>query len=137
MKNSNYTSLVYFKDSKVVNASNDGMELLGNFLLTQVGTDKASFFTRWLSEKVNDAITSGHYFVEKMGDQVRIDHLQNNNMSSFESSKANVTAIIKQWNLWCRSDGVSACSFGGKDVSISRSLDGDSFDFYVDKSKVN
>lgn len=134
MKNlNNNTSSVYFKNSKVSHASNDGMELLGHFLLSQVGADRAGFFEKWLQEKVDDAINSGPYFIEKVGDEVYLDHLENDSVVPFQTSKENMREIIKHWHGWCSSDSISACGVGGADVSISRSPNGESFEFHMHK----
>lgn len=122
-------SAVYFHDSRVAHASNDGMEVLGHFLLSQVGADRSSFFTKWLQEKVDDTLTCGSYFVEKIGDDVYIDHLENDWVVPFQTTKKNMLEIIKHWHGWCASTTSSACGIGGYDVSISRSVNGDSFEF--------
>jgi hypothetical protein len=123
------SSNVYFKDSRVIRATNDGMQLLGQFLLSQVGIDKADFYEKWLQEKVDDAINAGPYFIEKVGNDFYLDHLENDNVAPFQTTKENMREIIKHWHGWCSSDSVSACSIGGDDVSISRSPDGHNFEF--------
>ena len=86
-KTLNNASAVYFKDSRVVHASNDGMELLGHFLLSQVGADRVHFFEKWLKERPDDNINSGPYFLEKVGDKVYLDHMENERESAIQQVK--------------------------------------------------
>jgi len=124
------SSSIYFKDGRVIHANNDGMELLGHFLLSQVGANRTHFFTKWLIDSEDEAITSGPYFIEKMGDQVSIDHLQNERAMPFITSRKNLMDILKHWYGFCKSDQHSVCKVGGYDVTLSRSVDGDGFVFH-------
>lgn len=123
MKNVNGQSLIYFKDGRIYQATNDGMELLGHFLLSQVGSDRTSFFSKWLQENSDDSLTSGPYMVEKIGENVFIDHLENDRVVPFETNKKRLLEIIKQWGALCGSEAHSACKVGGHDVSLVRSVD--------------
>jgi hypothetical protein len=124
-------SSVYFKDSRVTHASNDGMELLGHFLLSQVGADRSTFFINWLRERPDDAITSGSYFIEKVRDNVILEHLENERIIAFETTREKMMDILHHWHGVCANDTLSACGIGGIDVSISRTLGGLGEDFFV------
>jgi hypothetical protein len=127
-------SSVVIKDSLVVQSSNDGMQVLGHFLLSQVGADRTAFFIKWIKELMDDSLTSGPYFLEKKGDVVRIEHLELEDVVPFETSRKNMIDIIHHWQGWCSSNASSACSLGGYSVSIERSLDRSSFDFRSHKA---
>lgn len=124
-------SLIYFKDGRIYQASNDGMELLGHFLLSQVGFDRTHFFIKWLGAPQDDTITSGPYMLEKTGDDVTIDHLDNDRVMPFTTNKKRMIEIIKQWGALCGSEAHSACKVGGYDVSLVRSGDGNEFTFHT------
>lgn len=126
-------SSIYFKDSRVIHANNDGMELLGHFLLSQVGADRTHFFIKWLVDSEDDAINSGPYFIEKFGDEVTIDHLENERVMPFMTSKKNMIDILQHWRGVCSSDELSVCGVGGQDVTLTRSEDGKSFVFHIHK----
>lgn len=123
-------SSIYFKDNKVLQAHNDGMELLGHFLVDEVGKDKARRFSLWLIDSENDVLSAGPYFLEKIGDQVSIDHLENERMMPFMASKTSVLDVLKQWHELCNADADSVCAVGGGDVTLSKSADGQMFIFH-------
>lgn len=121
-------SFLHIKNSQVRNASNDGMELLGHFLLGKVGTD-AHFFITFLEDKENGAIASGAYYIEKRDDTVYLENLESAKLVSFETSRANFITILKRWQSACRSATSSACNTHGSDLFIIRSLNGLDFSF--------
>jgi len=124
-------SSVVIRDARVAHASNDGMQILGHFLLSQVGADRVAFFTKWLKEPQDDSLTSSSYFIEKIGDVVYVDHLELEDVVLFETTRKNMIDIINHWHGWCASDAHSACKVGGYDVSIERSENGESFEFHT------
>lgn len=127
MKNLGHNaSAVYFKDCSVMHATNDGMEILGHFLLSQVGNQRSAFFIKWLNEPQDDSLTSGAYFVEKSGNEVLIDHLENDRVVAFQTSRSNLIDIIKHWEGVCKNEAYSACKVGGYEVSICRETNGHS-----------
>ncbi|MDR3550900.1 MAG: hypothetical protein P4L31_05765 [Candidatus Babeliales bacterium] len=136
MKNVGYSdnelsgSSIYFKDNKVLQANNDGMELLGHFLVDEVGKDKARQFSVWLIDSEDDVMSAGPYFLEKIGDEVSIDHLENERMMPFLSSKKSLLDVLKQWHELCNGDADSVCTIGGGDVTLSKSADGQGFVFH-------
>src|SRR5262245_55913924 len=83
-------SSIYFKDSRVMHAPNDGMEALGHFLLSQVGADRTHFFVKWLVDSENESINSGPYLIAKIDDEVVIDHVENDRVVPFATSKKNM-----------------------------------------------
>jgi hypothetical protein len=121
-------SFLHIKNSQVRNASNDGMELLGNFLLGKVGAD-AHFFITFLEDKENGAIASGAYYIEKRDDMVYLENLENSKLFSFETTRHNFITILKRWQSACRSATSSVCSTSGSDLIIIRSLNGLDFSF--------
>ena len=139
MKNVDYSDLdlnelsnssIYFKDNKVIQAHNDGMEVLGHLLVDEVGKDKAHRFSLWLIDSEDDVMSSGPYFLEKSGDEVSIDHLENERMMPFLSSKKNMIDLLKQWHELCNDAADSVCAIGGGDVTLSKSPDGKGFVFH-------
>lgn len=122
-------SSVVIRDARVAHASNDGMQILGHFLLSQVGAERAAFFIKWLKEPMDDSLTTGSYFIEKIGDTVYMDHLELEDVAPFETTRKNMIDIINHWHGWCSSEAHSACKIGGYDVIIERSVEGDNFEF--------
>lgn len=121
-------SYLHVKNSTIRNASNDGMELLGNFLLTKVGTE-AHFFIQFLDDKEDGAIASGAYFLEKLKDEVYLENLENSKLMPFETTRAKFIDILKRWQSACKSPASSACNTQGSDLIIIRSLNGLDFSF--------
>lgn len=123
-------SSIYFKDNKVLQAHNDGMQTLGNFLVDEVGTDKARQFSLWLIDGEDDAMSSGPYFLEKIGNDVSIDHLEQERMMPFVATKKDMLDVLRQWSGLCTSEGDSMCVMGGGDVTLTRSPDGKGYVFH-------
>lgn len=121
-------SFVHFKDGRILNSSNDGMELLGHFLLTQVGA-KTDFFRNWLKDPREQAISSGPYFVYEKNDLIYLEHLENSKIVPFATNKDQFLDIITRWESLCKDDTYSVCGVGGYDLIIRRSLDGQRFNF--------
>lgn len=121
-------SFVHFKDGRIVNSSNDGMELLGHFLLTQIGP-KTDFFKIWLKDSRERAISSGPYFVYERDDLVYLEHLENGKIVPFATTKEQFLDIVTRWESLCKDDAYSVCGIGGYDLIIRRSLDGQRFNF--------
>lgn len=121
-------SFIHIKNGQVRNASNDGMELLGHFLLSKVGTD-AHFFVTFFEDKENGAIASGAYFLEKLDDIISLEHLENSKLFPFETTRRNFIDILRRWQSACKSPASSACNPQGSDLIIIRSLNGLDFSF--------
>lgn len=121
-------SFLHVKNGQVRNASNDGMELLGHFLLGKVGTD-AHFFITFIEDAEDGAIASGAYFIEKRDDSVSLEHLENSKLLPFETTRYNFIDILKRWQSACKSSTSSACNTQRSDLIIIRSLNGRDFSF--------
>ncbi|MFI5332953.1 MAG: hypothetical protein ACHQVS_02515 [Candidatus Babeliales bacterium] len=121
-------SFIHIKNAQVRNASNDGMELLGHFLLGKVGVD-AHFFIMFFEDAENGAIASGAYFLEKLDDMVYLEHLESSKLMPFETTRRNFIDILKRWQSACKSPTSSACNAQGSDLIIIRSLNGRDFSF--------
>lgn len=115
-------SFVHFKDGKVKNGTNDGMKLLGQFLLEQVG-GHTNFFNEWLSEQQNETISASSFMLEKKGDGVILSHLNAGATAPFETTREIFTAIINRWKSLCNSDAHGVCKVGGYDVILKRDID--------------
>lgn len=137
-------SFVHIHDSRVVNATKDGMELLGHFLVTQVGT-KADFFIKWTKEDADGDISAGSYFlIKRIGrnpvpriaapETIEIEHLNDESIPSFITSRKNFLEILQKWQGVCKSDDShSACNAGSMGIKIIRSMNGETFTFETQK----
>ncbi len=124
----NSPSFVHFQNGQIRAASNDGMEILGHFLLTQVGA-KADFFVELLKDQRDRELSAGPYFVQTIGDAVNISHLENELIMPFETSRANMLDILHRWEGFCGNQASSACNPHGFDVRLIRGVDDDWFTF--------
>lgn len=136
----NQKSFVHFKDGAVKNGTNDGMKLLGYFLLEQVGA-KISFFEDWLSPRhvtalpiEDNIISSKSYLLEKKDDDVILSHLSSEHLTPFQTSAEQFMLILAEWQGLCKSHAHSACKVGGHDVILFRDLDNDTFSFKTQTS---
>lgn len=118
-----YKSFVYIKEGQVQEASNDGMQVLGHFLTTQVSKD-VSFFEQWLSDARDAAISSHSYYVEKNGDTFTISSLEDKYIVPFETTRGQFMDLIKQWESMCCRDRNSVCGPDGISAQIVRYDDG-------------
>lgn len=128
-------SFIHFLGGEIRHASNDGMELLGHFLLTQVGA-KGDFFLEMLREGGDREVAAGPYFVQTIGDKVRIDHLELESVFPFETSRKNMLEIVEKWVGYCGNPAFSVCDATGLDLMLKRSVDDDHFAFETNKISV-
>jgi hypothetical protein len=126
----NAKSFVHFKDGRIKNGTNDGMKLLGEFLLEQVGT-KTAFFTHWLAEKTNDVISASSYMLEKKGDIVTLSHLNASATAPFQTTRQEFTSVLEHWRGLCKSETHSVCKVGGYEVILERNCDTDKCTFHT------
>ena len=124
----NSPSFVHFQNGQIRAASNDGMEILGHFLLTQVGA-KADFFVEFLQDPSDREISAGPYLISTIGDNVTISHLEHDYIMGFETSRKNLLDILRRWEGFCSNPASSACNTHGFDVRLLRSVDGNWFTF--------
>ncbi len=118
-ENKNYVvRFVHIHDGAVTASSDKGMELLGNFFLSQVGT-KGTFFKDWLHDTKADTISSHAYVLQKEVDQVILEHAHADELSSFITTAAELEALIDKWESLCKSRQSSACTAGGSPVVIT------------------
>ena len=115
-------SYVQFGRGTVVQASNDGMKLLGYFLISQVGAD-THFFNKWLTDSRNASISSSSYYLEKKDDRVYLSHLNDAHLSPFEATREQFFDIMKYWLDLCASDVNSVCGLEGIPLTLHRSDD--------------
>jgi hypothetical protein len=127
-------SFVHFHNGQIRAASNDGMELLGHFLLAQIGTEP-KFFIELAEDTQDRATATGPYFVETLDDVFTITHLENERVQPFETSKANMIDILKRWEGFCKNPASGACTPLGQDLIIIKSQDEQSFYFDTGLSK--
>lgn len=121
-------SFVHFKDDEIRHASNDGMEILGHFLRSQVRA-QADFFLELIKDPSHREVAAGPYFLETNDDSVSMMHLENEWLFPFETSRDNFQEILKKWEGFCGNPASSACNVGGTDLYLIRSVDGDYFTF--------
>lgn len=121
-------SFVHFKNDEIRHASNDGMEILGHFLRSQVRA-QADYFLELVKNPGDIDVASGPYFIETQGDSVSLIHLENEWLFPFETTRKNFEMILKKWEGFCKDASSSACNIKGSDLFLIRSIDGDSFTF--------
>lgn len=121
-------SFVHFQNGQIRNATNDGMEILGHFLLSQVGA-KADFFIEFLDDIRNRELSAGPYYLSTVGATVTMSHLENEWLMPFETSRKNMHEILRRWEGFCGNQASSACGTRGFDVRLLRGVDGDYFTF--------
>ena len=130
-----YTSFVHIKNGAIKSSSNDGMKLLGHFLLNQVG-ERTTFLEKWLEEKSSidlpleqDTISIHSFLLEKSNGDIVLSNLSTEHLAHFETSHEEFLQILKQWKSVCKSSAYSICKEGGHDLVIVRNLDEDTFSF--------
>ncbi len=121
-------SYVHFKNGLIDSASNDGMEILGYFLISQVGAD-TPFFTKWLKDGRDNSISSSSYFVEKKGNEVYVSNLNEEKFVPFQTTRKKMIDIMHEWSRLCSKDTNSVCGLRGISIVITRSDDGTEFEF--------
>ncbi|MGA9530616.1 MAG: hypothetical protein WBQ73_01875 [Candidatus Babeliales bacterium] len=130
----NNQSFVHFKNGRVVKGTNNGMELLGHFLVSQVG-GKPDFFLEWLKHPEEGEISSGSYVLLKKSNFIELDHLERRMAVPFEISKEQFLHILTSWKGLCNSAAHSVCHPGGYEVMLYRSSDGTRFTFHTCKGE--
>ena len=117
------TSYVHFKRGGIVHATNDGMSVLGHFLLNEVGT-KPNFFNKFLEDKRDESISAGPYNVQTKGDEVIIEHMEQEEFIPFTSTRDRLVPVVKRWSSLCASDTHAVCNSEGREVYMIRLQDG-------------
>ncbi len=123
MKIDKPTSYVHFKHGGIVHATNDGMSVLGHFLLNEVGA-KPIFFIKFFEDKRNESISAGPYNVQTEGDEIVIEHMEQEEFIPFTSTRDRLVPVVKQWSSLCGSDTHAICNSDGREVYMIRLADG-------------
>jgi hypothetical protein len=130
-----YTSFVLIKNGAIKNSSNDGMKLLGYFLINQVG-ERTAFLEKWLEQRTvtdlpleKDTISIHSFLLEKSNGDIVLSNLSTEHLAPFETTHKKFLQILKDWKSICKSDAYSACQNGNHDLLIIRDLDEDTFSF--------
>ena len=121
-------SYVHFKHGVIDSASNDGMEILGHFLMSQVGAD-TPFFKKWLKDPRDNSISSSSYFIEKKGPDVYVSNLNEEKFVPFKITRGKMIHLLDEWSRLCSKETNSVCGPAGISIVISRSDDGLDFEF--------
>lgn len=122
-------SFIYFQEGSVRHGTNDGMELLGHFLRSQAESD---FFIEMVEDENQDRdVAAGPYFVETLGDMVYIEHLEHEDIVSFETTRKNMLEILKKWKGFCGNPVYGACHPLGKDIKLLRETDSEDNDTFT------
>ncbi len=114
-------SFARIKGGTVDRASDDGMKLLGYFLLECVGQNIGSL-DKWLQQGDEDQVCAKVYSIQRDGGTILLEHLDVPRMATLKTTKEAFHDILAQWH--------NVGKRGFKQLLIRRSKD--TFDFEVE-----